>query len=155
MTSYISGSIVEQDMWLRRGEGRTALAPFLGLDAGTDVTSMSEDQLRSYIGTSGRIGSFQSCGTASGTGFTFKPVYIDYFVPQGAQAAYVEPFSRCGNGDGMKWDGVSGQSYIGSECETILQRGGSYTLVDIRYEGQTPVFVMEVHPEDGYWTFQQ
>lgn len=155
MTRYLSNSITQQDMWLRRGEGRTALAPFFGLPAGTDMTSLSEEELRGFIGTSARIGSFQSCGTTASTGFTHKPVTIEYFVPAGSQAAYVEPFSRCGNGDGMRWDGDSDQWSLGSELETILQRGGSYTLVDFRYDSGKPTFVMEVHPEDGYWTFQQ
>lgn len=156
MTRYLQGSVTEQDIWLRRGEGATALAPFFGLPAGTDMTRLSESELRDLIGTSGRIGSFQSCGTTANTGFTWKPVVIEYFVPAGSQAAYVEPFSRCGYGDGMRWDGVSPQSTLGDELETILQRGGSYTLVDFRYDhGGKPTFVMEVHPEDGYWLFQQ
>lgn len=155
MTRYLSKSITQQDMWLRRGEGRTALAPFFGLPAGTDITSLSEETLRGFIGTSARIGSFQSCGTTASTGFTHKPVVIEYFVPAGSQAAYVEPFSQCGRGDGLSWDGDSSQWRLGGELETILQRGGSYVMVDFKYTGGKPTFVMEVHPEDGYWTFQQ
>lgn len=155
MTRYLRGSVTQQDMWLRRGEGRTALAPFFGFPAGTDITALSEQELRGFIGTSARIGSFQSCGTTASTGFTHKPVTIEYFVPAGSQAAYVEPFSRCGNGDGMRWDGDSDQRSLGDELETILQRGGSYTMVDFKYKDGKPTFVMEVHPEDGYWTFQQ
>lgn len=156
MTAYLQGSVTQQDMWLRRGEGATSLAPFFGYPVGTDMSALPEDELRGLIGTSGRIGSFQSCGTTRFTGFTQMPVTIEYFVPAGSQAAYVEPFSECGHGDGLMWDGVSGQSSFGSELETVLQRGGSYTLVDVRYDyKRDPVFVMEVHPEDGYWLFQQ
>lgn len=155
MTEYIQGSVTRQDMWLSRGDGRTSLAPFFGLPAGTDLTRLPEEQLRSYIGTSARIGSFQSCGTTASTGFTYSDITIEFFVPAGSQAAYVEPFSACGYGGRLNWDGVSGQNDYSRELETILQRGGSYTFVDLRYNGDKPIFVMEVHPEDGYWLFQQ
>ena len=155
MTRMIERSITEEDMWLRRGVGRRTMSGFFGLDPTDDITLLPDAELQSFVGMSNRIGAFQSCGTTFSTGFTHKPVTLEIFAPKGSEAMYVEPISRCGNGAGLRWDGVSPQSSLGSELETIIQRGGSYTCSGIRREDGKLVFTMELHPEDGYWKFQQ
>lgn len=155
MTRIIEKSIMEEDIWVKRGVGTRTMNTFFGLDPQTDITSLSDAELKSFIGMSNRIGSFQSCGTTFSTGFTTKPVMLEVFVPKGAEAMYVEPISRFGDGDGIKWNGVSKQRYFSGELETILQRGGSYTCIDFKRVNGKPTFVLEVHPEDGYWKFQQ
>lgn len=37
---------------------------------------------------------------------------------------YVEPISASGDGDGISWDGVSGQRSFGGKLEFVIQRGG-------------------------------
>ena len=155
MTKMIERSITEEDMWLRRGVGRRTMSDFFGLEPTMEITSLSDEQLKSFVGMSNRIGSFQSCGTTFDTGFTHKPVTLEIFVPKGSEAMYVEPISKCGNGAGLRWDGVSPQHSLGTELETIIQRGGSYTCIDYKRVGGKPTFVLELHPEQGYLKFQQ
>lgn len=161
MTEYLQGSETRADVWLRRGCGTEAIEPFLGLDYGA-MASMSEEDLKAYVGHSNRILSFLSCGTAaeSGAGFGGQ-VDMRIFVPEGTQAAYAEPFSAYSGAsyNGRRWDGRQQQGDsewdFGHEDETIIQRGASYTLTDIRREGYTWKVELEVHPEDGYDLFGQ
>ena len=71
---------------------------------------------------------------------------------------YVEPISASGNGDGISWDGVSGQRSFGRETEFVIQRGGAYRIerrqVDASESPKVIVWV-EHHPELGYDLFQQ
>lgn len=155
MTRIIERSKMDEDTWVRRGVGTRTMNDFFGVDIQADITALPDEQLKSFVGVSNRIGSFQSCGTTFDTGFTHKPVSLEIFVPKGAEAMYVEPISICGNGAGLRWDGIAPQHSLGGELETILQRGGSYTCVDFKRVGGKPTFVLELHPEDGYWKFQQ
>lgn len=155
MTRIIERSVTEEDMWVRRGVSGRTMSTFFGLQDGFDMTTMSDEELQRLVGMSNRIGAFQSCGTMKGKGFS-KSVNLDIFVPAGSEAMYVEPFSQFGgSGDGMSWDGISGQSYFGRELETIIQRGGSYTCSGITRHGGSITIELELHPEDGYWKFQQ
>lgn len=139
MTSYIQSSIVPEDMWTRRGTTRNEVAQFFGVSP-QELWSMDEQQLDGLVGHSARIGAFQStfsAADASGQPFD-NEVAIYYFIPQGAQAAYVDP-----------------HSLNPGEYETILQRGGSYTCTEVKRERYGMRVVLEVHPEDGYDLFQQ
>lgn len=155
MTSIIERSVTDEDMWVRRGVSGRTMATFFDLEAGTDLTHMSDEALQQLVGMSNRIGSFQSCGTTERTGFTGTSVNLNIFVPSGSEAFYAEPISKFGDGAGLSWDGISGQPSFGSELETILQRGGSYTCTRIDRRGSGLDMDLELHPEDGYWKFQQ
>lgn len=165
MTRFIQRSTFDEDVWVRRGCGTEAMESFFELDFGR-MRNMSDDELQRFVGHSNRIAGFLSCGTAAegGSGFGGQ-VDMRIYVPQGTQAAYVEPFSHYGVGvngksgmndsDGLRWDGTSGQRSFGSEDETIIQRGASYTCTRIERIGYTIHVEMEVHPEDGYDLFGQ
>lgn len=157
LTRIVERSVTEEDMWLRRGTDRYEMDTFFGFPAQNRFASLTDEELRGLIGTSARVGSFLSTGTAPATGAGFGgEVNLEIFVPAGSQALYCEPFSAFGgSGAGTGWDGKSGQSYFGREFETLLQRGGSYTCIDIERRGSGWNVKLELHPEDGYDTFQQ
>lgn len=102
------------------------------------IPDISDKSLNSIIGKSGVDDGFVSCGTSEEKSFD-KDVIIHIRVPKGAKGLYVEPFSYYGLGSkSSDWDGKITQTYVGSENETILQRGGEYyvTLWE-RYGGNT------------------
>lgn len=154
MTEAISKSSYDHDMWLNRGSDTNAMDTFFELEEG-GFTSLSDDELQKLVGRSGRVGGFWSTSAAKGNGFSRKPVIINIYAPAGSNAIYAEPFSAFGGGDGLEWDGKSGQSYFGREFEVILQRGGSYKVTKIEHTGGKYYIDMELHPEDGYDLFQQ
>lgn len=153
MTEIISRSSYDHDLWLQRGSGANALESFLGLDEGT-LSAMSEKELQQFVGTSNRMYSFISCGSAKGQGFSGE-VVMNFYCPQGSKMMYVEPISNFGRGAGLSWDGISKQSDFGRELETILQRGGSYTITKMEKSGGTIFVDFELHPEQGYDLIQQ
>ena len=161
MTRFIERSSFEEDVWLRRGCGNEAMESFFGLDFGS-MRRMSDTEISALTGTSNRIMGFLSCGTASESGAGFGgEVDMRIYVPAGTQAVYAEPFSAySGAGySGKNWDGKKSQGAsdwdFGSEDETIIQRGASYTCTKIERRGYGFYVEMEVHPEDGYDTFGQ
>jgi hypothetical protein len=155
MTRIIERSPIDEDTWVRRGVSGRTMATFFDQPAGTNLLNMTQDELNALVGTSNRMGSFQSCGTIAGTGFT-EEVNLDIFLPKGTEAFYAEPISEFGDGDKLNWDGLSKQRHFSSEFETIIQRGASYTCTGIKKEGAYNITItLEVHPEDGYWKFQQ
>lgn len=154
MTEAISKSSYDHDMWLNRGSDTDAMDTFFGLEDG-GFTSLSDDELQRLVGKSGRVGGFWSTSPAKGDGFSHKPVVINVYAPAGSNAIYAEPFSAFGRGDGLEWDGKSGQESFGREFEVILQRGGSYKVTKIEHQGWKYYIDMELHPEDGYDLFQQ
>ena len=154
MTEAISKSSYEHDMWLNRGSGTDAMDTFFGLDDG-GFANLSDDELQKLVGKSGRVGGFWSTSAAKGNGFSRKPVIINVYAPAGSNMIYAEPFSSFGGGDGLEWDGKSGQEWFGQEFEVILQRGGSYKVTKIEHQGGKYYIDMELHPEDGYDLFQQ
>ena len=154
MTEAISKSSYDHDMWLNRGSDTDAMDTFFGLEDG-GFTRLSDDELQRLVGRSGRVGGFWSTSPAKGDGFSHKPVIINVYAPAGSNAIYAEPFSAFGRGDGLEWDGKSGQESFGREFEVILQRGGSYKVTKIERQGWKYYIDMELHPEDGYDLFQQ
>lgn len=154
MTEAISKSSYDHDIWLNRGSDTNAMDTFFELEDG-GFTSLSDDELQKLVGRSGRVGGFWSTSPSKGSGFSSKPVIINIYAPAGSNMIYAEPFSAYGGGDGLEWDGKSGQSYFKKEFEVILQRGGSYKVTKIEHDGWKYYIDMELHPEDGYDLFQQ
>lgn len=153
MTELISRSTYQFDVWLQRGGAATEMDSLLGLAPGT-FRHMSDADLQQFIDATGRRGAFTSTGVAKGKGFS-GDVIMNIYAPSGTQMMYAEPFSAFGNGSGSHWDGVSKQSSFGSESEMVIQRGAYYKITKIERSGGTIFVDMEVHPEEGYDTFQQ
>lgn len=129
LTEMINASTLEQDMWLQRGiESSSGTAGFLGISE--EMLSASEEELKKLLlNKVVKDEAFMSCGSARGTGFNGTMVYV--YAPKGTKALYAEPFSNYGNGDGLSWNGVSGQNSFGGEFETIIQRGTSYRITKV------------------------
>ena len=157
MTSLIEKSSYDHDTWLVRGCDYNAMESFFNMSE-SELYGMSTDELKSLIGTSNRIQSFVSTGTAVGKGFSSKPVAMEIYCPAGSEMMYAEPFSAFSyaNYSGRDWDGKKEQKSFSNESEMILQRGGYYTATDI-YKGTDGKMhvVLELHPEQGYDKFQQ
>ena len=156
MASIIEKSSYDHDTWLVRGCDYNAMESFFGTSA-SKLSGMSTDELKSFVGMSNRIQSFVSTGTATGKGFSDKPVAMEIYCPAGSEMMYAEPFSAyTGATNYGKWDGKKKQNKFGGESEMILQRGGYYTATDV-YKGDDGKMhvVLELHPEQGYDKFQQ
>ena len=156
MTSLIEKSTYDHDAWVVRGCDYNAMESFFGTSA-SKLGDMSTDELKSLVGMSNRIQSFVSTGTATGKGFSSKPVAMEIFCPAGSEMMYAEPFSAYSGATNYdNWDGKKEQNYFGGESEMILQRGGYYTVTDVYRENNGKMHVvMELHPEQGYDKFQQ
>lgn len=155
MTSLIEKSSYDHDTWVVRGCDYNAMESFFGKSA-SELSGMSTDELKSFVGVSNRIESFVSTGAAAGKGF-HRPVAMEIFCPAGSEMMYAEPFSAYSGATNYDdWDGKKKQNYFGSEFEMILQRGGYYTATDV-YKGDDGKMhvVLELHPEQGYDKFQQ
>lgn len=154
MTSLIERSSYDHDTWLVRGCDYNAMESFFGVST-RDLRIMDTSDLKELIGTSNRIESFVSTGTAVGKGFSDKPVAMEIFCPAGSEMMYAEPFSAFSGANYGSWDGTKKQTHFSSESEMILQRGGYYTVTDAyKRDGKMHV-VLELHPEQGYDKFQQ
>lgn len=156
MTSLIEKSSYDHDTWVVRGCDYNAMESFFGTSA-SKLGDMSTDELKSLVGMSNRIQSFVSTGTATGKGFSSKPVSMEIYCPAGSEMMYAEPFSAySGATNYNKWDGKKKQTSFGQESEMILQRGGYYTVTDVYRENNGKMHVvLELHPEQGYDKFQQ
>lgn len=156
MTSLIEKSTYDHDAWVVRGCDYNAMESFFGTSA-SKLGDMSTDELKSLVGMSNRIQSFVSTGTATGKGFSSKPVSMEIYCPAGSEMMYAEPFSAySGATNYNKWDGEKKQTSFGQESEMILQRGGYYTVTDVYRENNGKMHVvLELHPEQGYDKFQQ
>ena len=157
MTEIIGKSSYDHDAWVVRGCDYNAMESFFGIGA-SGLHSMGTDGLKSLVGTSNRIQSFVSTGTAKGKGFSSKPVAMEIYCPAGSEMMYAEPFSAFSGAaySGHSWDGEKEQHSFSRESEMILQRGGYYTATDV-YRGTDGKMhvVLELHPEQGYDKFQQ
>ncbi len=125
MTNMIDKTALSEDTILYRGVGYGGFSSMFKLDE----DSLDSLDVESLVGLIGRNDGFSSCGTVKGKGFTHKPVQMRILCPKGTKAAYAEPWSVCGKGDGKEWDGKSKQSYFSDEDETILQRGTSFKII--------------------------
>lgn len=149
LTKLIEKSTQSKDVWLQRGCGTEAMESFFNMPDGK-FSSMSNEEMQSLIGKKSRMYAFTSCGSAKGSGFS-SDVILNIYCPKGTQMLYAEPFSHYSGDGGRNWDGESKQSYFGSEFETIIQRGASYTVTKIEKTSSGMIYIdLEVHPENGY-----
>jgi SPP1 gp7 family putative phage head morphogenesis protein len=150
MTKLIDRSKYDFDVWLQGGiESSRGAAEFLGI---------SEDNLRHWSQTEFQKNlvdkevvrtdhGFVSCGSSKGKGFS--GYIFNIYCPKGTKMMYAEPFSRFGDGDGIRWDsprldGKSRQSSFGYEDETIIQRGTKFRVIKVEKKGVNIYFDVEV-----------
>lgn len=144
-TEFIAKSKLPQDTWLTRGVSTSGAAAFLKIPG--DLFYGSEEEMQAaVIGKSVVDEAFLSCGSMKGKGFS--GVSFNIFCPEGTEAAYCEPFSAFGYGEGRDWDGESKQSDYGSEFETLLQRGSEYRVSSVAKRGYDWEFDIEVTSQD-------
>lgn len=134
LTSALDKSEIPEDIWVRRGVSDRHLNRLFGFNLNTPTNDMLNG-IQEAINNNKivDVNNFMSTGATSDTGFTGTEMKI--FVPKGSKGIYAEPFSSNGMGDGIDWDGISGQSGFGSEFEILLQRGYKLKPIAINRKG--------------------
>lgn len=134
MTSIINKSSYDHDIWLNRGCGLDGMDKFLQCDMDLLQNGSQEELENELMGKVITEYGFMSCGSSRGSGFG-GAITLNVYAPAGTKMMYVEPFSRYGFGDGKHWDGVSKQSMLGGELETILQQGTQFRITKVDKSG--------------------
>lgn len=154
MTSALEKTSSEHDVWLQRGCTNPAMNSFFGID---NFGSLSNEELQKFVGETHQITSFVSCGSGKGSGFG-GDVIMNIYCPKGTKMIYAEPFSHYNGRTGLydsngnykyEWDGKSNESRIGSEFETIIQRGYTYRVTKIERSGYKIYIDLECRIEQG------
>lgn len=143
LTDMIDKSTYDYDMWLNRGVENTGTASFLGISE-SDLRYKSQAELeKMLLGTVREDAAFLSTGAAKGSGFPGNVFKI--YAPKGTKMLYCEPFSAYGGSHaGTSWDGISPQSYFGSEFEMLIQRGTKFKITKVEKQGGKLYIDMEV-----------
>lgn len=156
LTSFLEKSSYDHDMFVTRGGSVDEIMNVFNLTR-EDIGAIERGETANYIGRSGRMMSFVSTSPVNSAFYRVKEVKMNIYVPAGSEMVYAEPFSHYNKSkyNSKKWNGKDGTFDFGSEFETILQRGGSYTITGIRYDEEygNYYFDIELHPEQGYDKF--
>ncbi len=156
LTSLLEKSSYDHDMYVARGGSVEEIMNVFNMTR-EDFRNIERGGGDDYIGRSGRMMSFVSTSPINSSFYRTSDVKMNIYVPAGSEMIYAEPFSRYNESkyDSKKWNGTDGTFSFGSEFETILQRGGSYTITGIRYDKEYDSYYidMELHPELGYDKF--
>lgn len=157
ITTAIGESLTPVDIWVYRGVGFDVVNNIfgdilreLGEKSVRDLTDLSVLENEVVL-----MNSFISTSTSKDNGFHNMPITINFYVPKGAEALYVEPFSRFGKGDKKKWDGTSKQLIFGEELELLLQRGAWYRVTRAYKEERKIYIDVELRLERGYNKYEQ
>lgn len=135
LTKVISKSEVKHDVWLNRGiETDDGLAGFLQIDRKLLSTASEKELQDMLIGKVVTDEAFISASSVKGEGFSADYV-LNIYAPKGTHMIYAEPFSAYGFGDGIDWDGESGQRDFGDEFETIIQRCTQFKVTKVEKLG--------------------
>lgn len=134
ITDTISRCHFKKDTIIPRVVNCKGAELLFGLDIGF-FGCATEKQLQALVGKVGTDKGFMSCGSTMGKGAPGE-VFFNIYCPKGTVGMYVEPFSVCGNGGGVRWDdhldGKSKQDTFSDEQETILQRGTTVRITRVR-----------------------
>lgn len=156
LTSFLEKSSYDHDMFVTRGGSVDEIMNVFNLTR-EDISAIERGEMDDYIGRSGRMMSFVSTSPINSMFYRTHQVKMNIYVPAGSEMVYAEPFSHYNESkyDSKKWNGTDGTSAFSGEFETILQRGGSYTITGIRYDEKHDnyYFDIELHPELGYDKF--
>lgn len=143
LTNLIKKSKYDHDVWLNSCQSYGWLNGLLGYQ-NEDITKMSDKQLQSYVGSTAKIPGFVSASIDKEKKFKSSPeVVANIYAPKGSEMFY-----------------TTRGEYGTAEHEMILQRGGSYKITKLEWGknqyGKKCLYAdLEIHPEDGYDTFQQ
>lgn len=138
ITKAIDKVELKEDSWLQRGTSIHAVQNLFN-----HTGEITPENVHELIGATGTDKAFTSCGSSFGTGFTYKDVQLNIFAPKGTKAIYAEPFSMIGGSkDKQNWNGTDDVEYVGSENETILQRGTTFQCTNAKFENDK--FCLEV-----------
>lgn len=149
LTSLIERSTIDNNIWLTRGLNTDGAAGFFGIDP-MDLRSDSQNKLKlSLLGRVYKDEAFTSTGTAKGTGFQ-SDVILNIYAPQGTKLIYAEPFSAYSKGPKQNWDGKTSAPDLGSELETIIQRGTSYRVIKVEKTDYKTYIDVEVVAQDKF-----
>ena len=158
LTSLLEKSSYDHDMWVTRGASAAELMNVFNLTV-EDLDKIADGKGDDYIGVSGRSMAFMSTSPIYSSFYRDADVKMNIYVPAGSEMIYAEPFSHYNKSkyNSKKWDGKEGTAMFGDEFETILQRGGSYTITGVRYSSDYDAYYvdMELHPEAGYDKFEK
>ena len=146
MTKALEKTSSKHDVWLQRGCSDEAMNSFFGID---NFGSLSNEELQKLVGEQHQITSFVSCGSGKGSGFD-GDVIMNIYCPKGTKKIYAEPFSHYNDDSvSLDWDGEKKASHIGSEFETIIQRGYTYAVTKIEKKNGTVYIDLECRIEQG------
>lgn len=157
LTSLLEKSSYDHDMWVTRGASTAEFMNVFNL-TNEDLDKIADGKGDDYIGVSGRNLAFVSTSPLYSSFYRSSDVRMNIYVPAGSEMIYAEPFSRYNESkyDSKNWDGKEGATEFGEEFETILQRGGSYTITGARHGDDGAYYVdIELHPEAGYDKFEE
>ncbi len=133
LTALINRSSYDFDILALRGANPMSTAAYFNrppeflrkiIDTG-DVSALDE-----YVGKTNVIPAFVSAAAAQGAGYApVSPIVMYITVPCGSRVLYTEPFTAANTfGPGLAWDGKSPRREFGTECEILINRGGTYRL---------------------------
>lgn len=156
LTDMISRSTYDDAVVVYRRDSPHNLSDFTGIsvdDLNAMWNSKKEFDANDFVGKSNRFMSFLSTSATKdvtyGTADKNKWVQLEIHCPAGSEMLYAEPFSRYGKGGELWWNGWDTQKDAG-EREMILQRGGKYTITDIKRDKDVLRVVMELNLDEGY-----
>ena len=151
LTALINRSSYDFDILAVRGANPVNTAAYFNrspeflrkiIDTG-DTSALDE-----YAGKTNVIPAFVSAAAARGAGYApVSPIVIYITLPCGSRVLYTEPFTAANTfGPGLAWDGKSPRREFGTECEIIINRGGTYRLdgyeTDTNLKGKTLILRM-------------
>ena len=136
ITSYIDRNELPNDMWFTRGDdGMGVIASRIKFAGGTMPSDYQD-----LVGMVMQEGGFMSTGSRKGQDFGHKSVILNIYAPKGTKAAYIEPISAFGCGDGRSWDGVKKFTTFSNEHETLFQRGTKMRITKV-YNADGKIYI--------------
>lgn len=148
LTSIISKSTYDKDVWLQRGCRFGGMDKFFGCSEDLLKNGTQAELEMALLGTTPTELGFMSCGSSKGSGFHMD-MTLNIFAPSGTQMLYVEPFSGFGNGDKRSWDGIREQQHFGNELETLLQQGTQFRVTKVERSSRGLFFDLEIISQDN------
>lgn len=131
LTNAINQSSYDKDVVLRRGTNYTGMDNFFkGVSMDTLKYGTQAELEKALIGNTYSDGGFMSCGSTKGKGFSGN-IKFSIYAPKGTKMLYVEPVSSYGAKYGVNWQGQE-QTSFNHENETILQRGSSFRVTEVK-----------------------
>lgn len=129
LASLVDQSTYDFDIWVQRGVNHTGAKRMLEFDLSSATEARAKKNL---LGRKVTEHAFSSCGGNKYAGFSSSPVIYNIYAPKGSKMLYMEPYSHYGEGDMLKWDGITKHHSFGSEAEILLQRGTTFRVIKVQ-----------------------